>query len=136
MPNWAFQYHGIGSIPRGQYVDKNNYTQRVRDGKEWERTGKPLKSLGGCNFRKGNYLRFCRESVSQCGGQGFDPPLLHQNPSILNNLQDRSKGLELPNDQYVTKFFCLKLRLPFESVARRVNQLLVIYMRSNTLSAT
>ena len=49
---------------------------------------------------------------------------------------DRSKGLEFPNDQYVTKFLCLKLRLPFESVARRVNQLLVIYMRSNTLSAT
>jgi hypothetical protein len=36
----------------------------------------------------------------------------------------------------VTKFFCLKLRLPLESVARRVNQLLVICMRSNALSAT
>jgi hypothetical protein len=36
----------------------------------------------------------------------------------------------------VTKFFCLKLRLPLESLARRVNQLLVIYMRSNTLIAT
>jgi hypothetical protein len=64
--------------PSGQYVDKNNCKLRVRDGKEWERTGKPLKSLGGCNFRKGNYLRFCRESDSQCGGQEFDPPLLHQ----------------------------------------------------------
>ncbi len=61
-------------IPSGQYVDKNNCTLPVRDGKEWEGTGKPLKTLGGCNFRKGNYLRFCRESVSQCGGQGFDPP--------------------------------------------------------------
>jgi hypothetical protein len=48
------------------------------DGKEWERTGNPRFFLGGCNFRKGNYLRFCRESNSQCGGQGFDPPLLHQ----------------------------------------------------------
>ena len=65
-------------FPSGQYLDKNNCTLRVADGKERERTGKPLKSLGGCNFRKGNYLRFCRESVSQCGGQGFDPPLLHQ----------------------------------------------------------
>jgi len=58
-------------------VDKNNCTLLVCDGKEWEKTGKPLKSLGGCNFRKGNYLRFCRESDSQCGGQEFDPPLLH-----------------------------------------------------------
>jgi hypothetical protein len=44
-------------------VDKNNCTQRVRDGNEWERTGKPLKSLGGCNFRKGNYLRFCESPI-------------------------------------------------------------------------
>jgi len=65
-------------IPSGQYVDKNNYTLRVRDGKEWERTGKPLKSLGGCNFRKGNYLRFCRESDSQRRGRGFESHLLHQ----------------------------------------------------------
>ena len=35
--------------------------------KEWEATGKPLKSLGGCNFRKGKYLRFCREPDSQSG---------------------------------------------------------------------
>src|SRR6266481_6464835 len=61
-------------FPSGQYVAKKNRTRRILDGKEWERTGKPLISLGGCNFRKGNYLRFCRESVSQCGGQGFDPP--------------------------------------------------------------
>jgi len=42
-------------------------------GKEWEGTGKPLILFGGCNFRKGKYLCFCRESNSQCGGQGFDP---------------------------------------------------------------
>ena len=65
-------------FPSGQYVDKNNCTLRVRDGKEWERTGKPRFLLGGCNFRKGNNLGFCRESNSQCGGQEFDPPLLHQ----------------------------------------------------------
>jgi hypothetical protein len=29
---------------------------------------KALIFFGCCNFRKGNYLRFCRESVSQCGG--------------------------------------------------------------------
>jgi len=51
-------------------------------------------------------------TFSQCGGQGFDHPLLHQNPFILNYLQDRSKELEFPNDQYVTKFFCMKPRLP------------------------
>jgi hypothetical protein len=32
-------------IPSGQYVDKNNCTLPVRDGKEWERTGKPLRDL-------------------------------------------------------------------------------------------
>jgi hypothetical protein len=37
-------------IPSGQYVTKNNCTLRVRDGKEWEKIGKPLESLGGCNF--------------------------------------------------------------------------------------
>jgi hypothetical protein len=37
-------------------VAKNNRTGRVRDGKEREGTGKPLISLGGCNFRKGKYL--------------------------------------------------------------------------------
>src|SRR6266404_6454217 len=47
-------------FPSGQYVAKNNCTRRIRDGKEWERTGKPLISLGGCNFRKGKYLAFCR----------------------------------------------------------------------------
>jgi hypothetical protein len=49
-----------GEFPNGQYVDKNNCMLRVRDGNEWERTGKPLKPLGGCNFRKGKYLAFCR----------------------------------------------------------------------------
>jgi hypothetical protein len=78
MPIWHPKTVSQRQIPSGQYVDKNNCTLRVRDGNEWERTGKPLRSLGGCNFRKGNYLRFCRESVSQCGGQEFDPPLLHQ----------------------------------------------------------
>jgi len=72
---------------------------------------------------------------SQCGGQGFDPPLLHQNTPNFNLFTRSLEGLEFPNHQYVTKFFCPKLRLPFESVGRRVNQLLVIYMRSN-LSAT
>jgi|SRR5829696_5887113 len=30
--------------------------------------------FGGCNCGKGKYLRICRASNSQCGGQGFDPP--------------------------------------------------------------
>src|SRR5260370_646797 len=46
--------------PNGQYVAKKNRTLPILDGKEWERTGKPLISLGGCNFRKGKYLAFCR----------------------------------------------------------------------------
>jgi hypothetical protein len=44
----------------GQYVAKKNSTRRIRDSKEWERTGKALKSLGGCNFRKGKHLAFGR----------------------------------------------------------------------------
>jgi len=51
---------GMDQSPSGQYVAKKNRAGRVRDGKEWERTGKPLISLGGCNFRKGKYLAFCR----------------------------------------------------------------------------
>ena len=35
---------------------------------------KPLIFSGGCNFRKGKYLAFCRVSNSQCGGQGFESP--------------------------------------------------------------
>ena len=53
--------------------------------------------------RRGAVAQFGRAPRSQCGGQGFDPPLLHQNSSIFNYLQDRSKGLKFPNDQYVTK---------------------------------
>ena len=68
----------VAAKPSGQYVDKNNSTRDIRDGNEWEGISKPLIFLGGCNFGKGNYLRFCRECNSQCGGQGFDPPLLHQ----------------------------------------------------------
>jgi len=57
-------------------------------------------------------------------------PSAHQNPSILNHLQIAQKGL---NSQMTIfdQVFLLKLRLPFESVARRVPQLLGIYMRSN-----
>src|SRR5258705_825937 len=77
LPIWHPQDLETHQFP-GQYVSKNNSMRRVRAGKEWERAGKPLIFFGGCNFRKGKYLRFCRESNSQCGGQGFDPPLLHQ----------------------------------------------------------
>ena len=42
---------------------------------------KALIFLGGCNFRKGKYLRFCRASNSQCGGRGFESLLLHQTHS-------------------------------------------------------
>ena len=80
LPIWHPQDLETHQFP-GQYVSKNNSTRRVRAGKEWERAGKPLIFFGGCNFRKGKYLRFCRESNSQCGGQGFDPPLLHQKES-------------------------------------------------------
>jgi hypothetical protein len=36
-------------------------------------TGKPGLFFSGCNFRKANNLGYCRESDSQCGGQGFGP---------------------------------------------------------------
>jgi hypothetical protein len=47
-------------FPSGQYVAKKNRTVPILDGKKWKKTGKPLISLGGCNFRKGNNLAFCR----------------------------------------------------------------------------
>ena len=43
---------GFTPYPSGQYVAKNNCTRRIRDGKEWERTRKPLIFFGDCNFRK------------------------------------------------------------------------------------
>src|SRR6185369_12172443 len=47
---------------------------------------KTLDFLGGCNFRKGKYLTNCRASNSQCGGQGFDPPLLHHQLTFATDL--------------------------------------------------
>ena len=72
----------------------------------------PLVSLPNMLWR-GAVAQFGRAPRSQCGGPGFESPLLHQNPSILNYLQDRSKGLEFPNDQYVTKSFCLQAEIAF-----------------------
>jgi hypothetical protein len=93
--------------PSDQYVAKNNCTGRIRDGKESERIGQPLFFFGGCNFRKGNYLRFCRESNSQCGGQEFDPPLLHHLFSTIYSR--RQRWLFWPCGQYVTNFSKSKL---------------------------
>ncbi|HCX29955.1 MAG TPA: hypothetical protein DHU55_09345 [Blastocatellia bacterium] len=53
-------FEKISRFPSGQYVAKKSRKLPLADGKEWEGTGKPLKSLDGCNFRKGKYLRFCR----------------------------------------------------------------------------
>jgi hypothetical protein len=62
---------------------------------------------------RGAVAQFGRAPRSQCGGQGFDPPLLHQNPSILNYLQDRSKGLEFPNDQICDQVFLPEAEIAF-----------------------
>jgi CheY-like chemotaxis protein len=78
MPIWNLKNALIDGFSGGQYVDKKTRKLPLPDGKKWEATGKPLKSLGGCNFRKGKYLRFCRESVSQRRGRGFESHLLHQ----------------------------------------------------------
>ena len=61
----------------------NNSTSPIPNSKKWERTGKSRFFFGGCNCRKGKHLRFCRASNSQCGGQGFDPPLLHHLVSTI-----------------------------------------------------
>src|SRR5882724_1168082 len=68
---------------------------------------KPLIFFGGCNFRKGKYLAFCRLSNSQCGGQGFDRPLLHQLFSTIYS--HRQLWLFWPSGQYVTNFSKSKL---------------------------
>src|ERR1044072_154832 len=62
-----------------------------------ERTAKPLIFLGGCNFRKGKYLTNCRASNSQCGGQGFDPPLLHHLVSMTYSQRRRWLFCQLTN---------------------------------------
>ena len=63
---------------------------------------KPSFFFGGCNFRKGKYLTICGASNSQCGGQGFDPPLLHQKLTILQNLTVRySTWSKMPAGQYL-----------------------------------
>jgi hypothetical protein len=61
-------------------------------------------------MRCGAVAQFGRAPRSQCGGPGFESPLLHQNSSVFTYLQDRSAGLEFPDDQYVTNFFCRRLR--------------------------
>ena len=108
--------HALGSLK-----PKTRNCILIRAAKFWARVKDASSGISGCGSLKGAVAQFGRAPRSQCGGQGFDPPLLHQNPPNFNYLQDRSKGLEFPNDQYVTKFFCLKLRLPFESVARSVS---------------
>jgi len=40
----------LDAVSKWPIRGRKNRTRRVRDGKEWERTGKPLISLGGCNF--------------------------------------------------------------------------------------
>jgi hypothetical protein len=61
IPIWHLKAFETDQLPTGQYVTKNNSTWRVGNGKEWERTGKLQYLFGGCNFRKGKYLAFCRE---------------------------------------------------------------------------
>jgi len=51
--------------------------RRIRDGKEWERTGKPRFLFGSGNCGKGKHLSICRASIRNAE-EGFDPPLLHQ----------------------------------------------------------
>ena len=85
---------------------------------------------------RGAVAQFGRAPRSQCGGQGFEPPLLHQDPSTFSCLRDASHGFEFPYDQYVTKFFRRRSRSPLESSAWRFSQRLVMYMRANNLTAS
>jgi hypothetical protein len=47
----------------------------VRNGKEPEN---PLNLLVAATFEKAITYVFAESAISQCGGQEFDPPLLHQ----------------------------------------------------------
>jgi hypothetical protein len=55
---------------------KNNSTRRVRDGKEWERTVNLGFSSVAATVEKA--VTYVIAGRRQCGGQGFDPPLLHR----------------------------------------------------------
>ena len=85
-------------------MDKNNCILGVRYGKEWEGTGKPQYFFGGCSFRKGKYLGFCRESVSQCGGQGFEPLCSTNKSQFFNHLHSGLlKTPVSPSGQYMAR---------------------------------
>src|SRR5882724_1370428 len=58
-------------------------------------------------FLSGAVAQFGRAPRSQCGGQGFDPPLLHQLFSTIYS--HRQLWLFWPSDQYVTNFSKSKL---------------------------
>jgi hypothetical protein len=71
MNNLALQSEPLlNDFPNDQYVTKKNRTTRIRDVKDGENV-KFLNFFGGCNFLKGKYLGFCRESNSQCESECF-----------------------------------------------------------------
>ena len=45
-------------------------------------------------FLSGAVAQFGRAPRSQCGGQGFDPPLLHQKSPVFNNYEVAFKVME------------------------------------------
>src|SRR5882724_211759 len=58
-------------------------------------------------FLSGAVAQFGRAPRSQCGGQGFDPPLLHHLFSTIYSR--RQRWLFWPSGQYVTNFSRNKL---------------------------
>ena len=73
MPNWHLNVVELDRFPSGQYVDKNNCSLRVRDGKALEKTGKPLKSLVASTFEKAITYVFAESPIRNAEVRGSIP---------------------------------------------------------------
>ena len=79
----ACQESSVHDCQSGQYLDKNNSTLHIRDGKGWEERQNP-------NFLRWLQLsksQFSRASGSQCGGHRFDLLILIMRSRLKANWQ-------------------------------------------------
>ena len=67
-------------------MDKNNCTRRVRDGKEWERTGKPLNLLVAATLEKAITYAFAESPIRNAEARSSTLLCSTNNLSPFNNL--------------------------------------------------
>ncbi len=74
--------------PSGQYVDKNNCMQQISDGKKWEGTGKPLKSLVAATFEKAITYVLAESPIRNAEARGSIPLCSTSNSHLFSILRD------------------------------------------------